>query len=173
MAKIKPKETPEIADAVTRIVIPLSKMPAAMAGKIRESGRATIQRLLSSYVRRKRAIPSVASKAAPGAVPFATETPVSASSAKPLSSAQDPGTMTSHDFDVTMANNTFAFVNTMRMDDLGGGAIMPFPCAVSVPIPEELAKAIETSLKHPQVPLLTQIWALTVCCHDPSILTRH
>ena len=52
LAKIKPKETPEIADAVTHIVIPLSKMPAAMAGKIRESGRATIQRLLSSYVRR-------------------------------------------------------------------------------------------------------------------------
>ena len=147
MAKIKPKETPEIADAVTRIVIPLSKMPAAMAGKIRESGRATIQRLLSSYVRRKRAMPSVTSKAAPGAVPFATETPVSASSAKPLSSAQDPGTMTSHDFDVTMADSTFTFGNTIRMDDPGGGYVTTPSCAASVPIPEERSKSIEKELK--------------------------
>ena len=143
MAKIKPKETPEIADAVTRIVIPLSEMPAAMAEKIRERGRATIQRLLSSYVRRKRAMPSVTSKAAPGAVPPATETPVSAPSTKP----QDPDTMTSHDFDVTMADSTFTFGNTMRMDDLGGGDVTPPSCAASVPIPEELAKAIEDELK--------------------------
>ena len=142
LSKIKPKETPEIADAVTRIVIPLSEMPAAMAEKIRERGRATIQRLLSSYVRRKRAMPSVTSKAAPGAVPPATETPVSAPSTKPHSSAQDPDTMTSHDFDVTMAYSTFTFGNTMRMDDLGGGSITSPSRAASVPIPEDLANDI-------------------------------
>ena len=123
-----------------------------MTEKIRERGRATIQRLLSSYVRRKWTMPSVTSKAAPRAVTPATETPVSIPLANPLSIAQDPDTMTSHDFDVTMADSAFTFVNIMRMDDLGGGAIMPPSCAASVPIPEELAKAIETSLKHPQVP---------------------
>ena len=88
LAKIKSKETPEIADAVTRIVIPLSEMPAAMAEKIRERGSATIQRLLSSYARHKRGMPSVTSKAAPRAVPPATEKSVSTPSANPLSSAQ-------------------------------------------------------------------------------------
>ena len=35
----------------------------------------------------------------------------------------------------------------MRMDDLGGGDVTPPSCAASVPIPEELAKAIEDELK--------------------------
>ena len=55
--------------------------------------------------------------------------------------------MTSHDFDVTMADSTFTFGNTMRMDDLGGGAVTPPSCAASVPIPEDLAKDIEDELK--------------------------
>ena len=55
--------------------------------------------------------------------------------------------MTSHDFDVTMADSTFTFGNTMRMDDLGGGGVTPTSCAASVPIPEELAKDIEDELK--------------------------
>ena len=50
--------------------------------------------------------------------------------------------MTSHDFDVTMADSTFTFGNTMRMDDLGGGDVTTPSCASSVPKPEELAKAI-------------------------------
>ena len=54
--------------------------------------------------------------------------------------------MTSHDFDVTMADSTFTFGNTMRMDDLGGGGVTPTSCAASVPIPEELFKAIEDEL---------------------------
>ena len=85
MAKIEPKETP--ADAVTRIAKPPKEMLAVMAEKITERGHATIQQLLPSYVRRKRGMLSVTSKEAPGAVPPATEIPVSAPSAKPLSSA--------------------------------------------------------------------------------------
>ena len=111
-------------------------MPVAMAEKIREKGRATIQRLLSSYVRRKRVMPSVTSKPAPGAVPPATGSPVSAPSANPLQISKDPDTMTSHDFDVTMADSTFTFGNTMRMDDPGGGYVTTLSCAASVPIPE-------------------------------------
>ena len=103
LAKIKPKTTPEIVGAVTRIVILLSEMPVAMAENTRERGRATIYQLLSSYVRHKRGMLNVTSKAAPRAVPPATETPVSTSSANHLSSSQDPETITLHDFDVTMA----------------------------------------------------------------------
>ena len=88
-------------------------------------------------------MPSVTSKAAPGAVPPATETPVSA----PLSSAQDPDIMTSHDFDITMADITFSFENTMKMDDRGEGAVTLPSCTASVSIPEELDKAIEDELK--------------------------
>ena len=79
-------------------------------------------------------MPSVTSKAAPGAVPPATETPVSTPSANPLLLSQNPDTMTLHDFDVTMVNSTFTFGNTMRMDDLGGGNVTPLSCASSVPI---------------------------------------
>ncbi|CAI5703593.1 unnamed protein product [Peronospora effusa] len=46
-----------------------------------------------------------------------------------------------------MADSTFEFGNTMRMDDLGGGTVTPPPCATSVPIPAELAKAFEKELK--------------------------
>ena len=46
-----------------------------------------------------------------------------------------------------MADSTFTFGNTMRMDDLGGGAVTPPPCAASVPLPAELAQAIEDELK--------------------------
>ncbi|CAH0488122.1 unnamed protein product [Peronospora farinosa] len=46
-----------------------------------------------------------------------------------------------------MANSTFEFGNTMRMDDLGGGAVTPPPCAARVPIPVEIAKALEDELK--------------------------
>ena len=35
----------------------------------------------------------------------------------------------------------------MYMDDLGGGAVTPPPCAASVPLPAELAQAIEDELK--------------------------
>ena len=91
-------------------------------------------------------MPSVTSKAAPRAVTPATETPVSIPLANPLSIAQDPDTMTSHDFDVTMADSTFTFGNTMRMDDLGGGAARFPSCTVSVPIPKEIAKAIKDEL---------------------------
>ena len=39
LAKTKPKGTPKIADAVTRIVVPPSAMPAAIAETIREVAR--------------------------------------------------------------------------------------------------------------------------------------
>ena len=55
LAKITPKETPEIDDAVKHVVTPPSKIPDATAEKIRERGRAKIQQLLSSYVCRKMA----------------------------------------------------------------------------------------------------------------------
>ena len=54
-------------------------------------------------------MPSMTSKTAPGAVPPATETPFSAPSAEFLSSAQDPDTMTSHDFDVTLADTLYVW----------------------------------------------------------------
>ena len=54
--------------------------------------------------------------------------------------------MTSHDFDVTMADSTFTFGNIMRMDDLGGEAARFPSCTVSVLIPKEIAKAIEDEL---------------------------
>ena len=152
LPKITTKETSEIANVVTRIVIPPSEMPVAMTEKIREKGRATIQQLLPSYVRRKRAMPSVTSKRAPSAVPPATETPVSVPSVKPLSSAQGPDTMTSHDFDVTMSDSTFTFRNTMRTVDLGGGDVTPLSYTASVPILNELIRLLKNSLKHPQVP---------------------
>uniref|UniRef100_M4BV95 Uncharacterized protein n=1 Tax=Hyaloperonospora arabidopsidis (strain Emoy2) TaxID=559515 RepID=M4BV95_HYAAE len=122
-------------------------MPAVAAEKIRDQSRLMIQGFLSSYVRRKRGIPSVPSKAVPCAV---------LSEARPQDSAppdlRTPGspeseTLDSHDLDVTMADSTLTFGNTMRMDDLGGGAVSPPPCAASVPLPAELAQAIEEDPK--------------------------
>ena len=60
------------------------------------------------------------SKEAPGAMPPEAVPSISASSANPLSISQDLDTLTLHNFDVTMADSTFTFGNTMRMDDLGG-----------------------------------------------------
>ena len=94
-------------------------------------------------------MPSVTFKEAPGAVPPATKTPVSSPSTNPLPSSQDPDTLTSHDYDVNMADSTFTFKNTMHMDDLGGGAVTPPTAATSVPILVELAKDIEDEPKAP------------------------
>ena len=59
----------------------------------------------------------------------------------------DSETLDSHDLDVTMADSTFTFGNTMHMDDLGGGDVTPPPCAASVPLPAQLAQAIEEEMK--------------------------
>ena len=53
----------------------------------------------------------------------------------------------SQDLDASMAENTIAFGATMCLHDLDEGALTPPPCAASVPIPADLAKAIDQELK--------------------------
>ena len=113
------------------------------------------------------------SKAAPGAVPSGVGPPDSDLFAKPLTSFQDHDTLTSHDCDVTMVESTYKFENAMYMVDLGGGAVTPPSGAASVPIPEELAQAIKVELKPSEGTIDEPTWALMICCHDPSALTRH
>ena len=87
------------------------------------------------------------SKAAPCAVlPEASPQDSASPDIRPTGSP-DSETLDSHDLDVNMADSTFTFGNTMYMDDLGGGAVTPLPCAASVSLPEELAQAIEVELK--------------------------
>ena len=51
------------------------------------------------------------------------------------------------DFDIALAESTFTFGNTLRMDDLAGRALTPQPCADRVPIVAGLANAINDELK--------------------------
>lgn len=83
------------------------------------------------------------SKAALGAGSPAAGPPDLDPSDMPSTCSQDSDIVFSHDLDVTMAESTYAFKNTMHMDDLGGGAVTPPSCVASVPILAELAKAIE------------------------------
>ena len=81
--------------------------------------------------------------------------------------------MTSHDFDVTMADSTFTFSNTMRMNVLGGEDVTPPSCAATVPIPEELVKAIKDERLTSSGTIATCTLSLMIFCHDPSALTIH
>ncbi|CAI5746254.1 unnamed protein product [Peronospora destructor] len=100
-------------------------MPAATAEKIRERSCSTIQRLLTSYVRRKRGISGVTSESPAGAAPTAAVPHDPAPSGMPRTCPRDPDGLDTRNMDVTMAENTFSFGNTMCMDDLGGGAVTP------------------------------------------------
>ena len=46
-----------------------------------------------------------------------------------------------------MAENTLAFGDTIRLDNLGGGSVTPPQCATSIPIPAELAKAVSEEIE--------------------------
>ena len=70
LAKITPKEKATIGVAVDTIMPPAGDVPAVTAEKTRDRSRSTIQRLLSSYVRHKRGIPSVPSRTASCAVSY-------------------------------------------------------------------------------------------------------
>ena len=50
------------------------------------------------------------------------------------------------DLDVMMVEIHVTFGHTMSLDDLGGGDVTPPPCATSVAISTELAKAIEEEI---------------------------
>ena len=51
--------------------------------------------------------------------------------------SQDRETLDSLHRGVTMAESTFTFGNTMRMDDLGEGDVTPPLCVASVPLPAD------------------------------------
>ncbi|CAI5702019.1 unnamed protein product [Peronospora effusa] len=111
--------------------------------------------MLSSYIRRKRGMPSVPTKAAPEAALPGAALPDMAPLEITSTFSQDPDHLDSHDLDVNMADSTLELGNTMLMDDLVEGTVTPPPCAASVPIPAELAKALKTSSRSPQEIYLT------------------
>uniref|UniRef100_M4C200 Uncharacterized protein n=1 Tax=Hyaloperonospora arabidopsidis (strain Emoy2) TaxID=559515 RepID=M4C200_HYAAE len=106
-----------------------------------------IQRLLASYIYRKRGIASGTAKQPPRTVPTAAEPRDPCPSDLPPPSSQESDGSQPQVLDVTMAERTVTFGNTMCLNDLDGGAITPPPCSASVPIPAELAKAIVEELK--------------------------
>ena len=147
LAKITPKPKPVAEDTAPQEDAPPREMPTEMAERSRERSRSMIQRLLASYVRRKRGVPSETIDKPLGTVPTAKEPrdpgpPDLPPMCPPESDRQRP-----QDLDVTMAESTVTFGNTMCLNDLNGGAVTPPPCAASVPIPADLAKAIEEELK--------------------------
>ena len=147
LAKITPKPKPVAEDTAPQEDAPPREMPTEMAERSRERSRSMIQRLLASYVRRKRGVPSETIDKTLGTVPTAKEPrdpgpPDLPPMCPPESNRQRP-----QDLDVTMAESTVTFGNTMCLNDLNGGAVTPPPCAASVPIPADLAKAIDQELK--------------------------
>ena len=106
-----------------------------------------IQRLLTSYIRRKRGVTNRPPEPSPRTVPFATEPRSPSPSDLPQTGFQGSKGHQSHDFDVSMAESRVAFGTTMCLHDLDEGALTPPSCAASVPIPADLAKAIEEELK--------------------------
>ena len=87
------------------------------------------------------------SKAAPCAVPPKAGPQDSALPDIRPTGSPDSETLEFHDLDVTMAESTFTFGNTVHMDDLGEGAVTPPPCAAIVTLTAELAQAIEDELR--------------------------
>lgn len=121
--------------------------PAELAERSRERIRAMIQRLLASYICCTRGITSEPTKPPPSTELTAAElrdpVPLDVSPTDPLKLDGQQ----SQDLDVTMAESTVTFGNTMCLNDLDGGAVTSPPCAASVPIPVKLAKSIEEELK--------------------------
>ena len=58
----------------------------------------------------------------------------------------DSDLVNTQSLDLTMAASSATLGHTMRLDDLGPGAVTPALCAASVPIPAELAQAIADEL---------------------------
>ena len=119
--------------------------PATKADHIRARSRATTQRLSSSYIRHRR-------KRLAGCPPVDSKTthsedqgPAIEQSASVISPALV--LLETHSLDVTMAESTLVFGDTMRLYGLGGGAVTPPQCATSIPIPAEMAKAIAEEIK--------------------------
>ncbi|CAI5746378.1 unnamed protein product [Peronospora destructor] len=98
-----------------------TEMPTATA--IWERSCSTIQRLLSSFVRRRRGFACECSDPSSGAVLIEAVPHVTPPSDVPPKCPQDPDLLDSHNLDVTTAESTFTFGNTMCIDDLGGGAV--------------------------------------------------
>uniref|UniRef100_M4BU54 Uncharacterized protein n=1 Tax=Hyaloperonospora arabidopsidis (strain Emoy2) TaxID=559515 RepID=M4BU54_HYAAE len=111
LARITPREKPTIGVAVNIIMSPAGDMPAVTAEKIRDRSRSMVQRFLSSYVRRKRGIKIVPSKAAPCTVPPEAGPQDSTPPDIRPTGSPDSETFNSHDLDVTMADSTFTFGN--------------------------------------------------------------
>lgn len=122
-------------------------MPAALAEKARQNIRSTIERLLSSYARRKRSAPEASTAPYPGPGKAKVEPSSPTPADMPSTDHKNSNGHPAHNLDVTMAESTVTFENTMCINDLDGGAVAPPPCVSSVLISAELAKAIEEDLK--------------------------
>ena len=105
-------------------LLPPRELPTAMAERSRERSRSMIQRLLVSYIRRKRVAPSEPIDPPPSTVPTATEPCDSGPPNLPPAYPQESDGQHSHDLDVTMAESTVTFGNTMCLNDLNGGLLL-------------------------------------------------
>uniref|UniRef100_A0AAV1U7U0 Uncharacterized protein n=1 Tax=Peronospora matthiolae TaxID=2874970 RepID=A0AAV1U7U0_9STRA len=147
LAKITPKPKPVTEDTAPQEDRPPREMPTEMAERCRERSRSMIQRLSASYVRRKRGVPSEPIDKPLGTVPTAKEPrDPGPPDLPPMCPPESDGKLP-QDLDVTMAESTVTFGNTMCLNDLNGGAVTPPIFAASVPVPADLAKAIEEELK--------------------------
>ncbi|TDH72667.1 hypothetical protein CCR75_008474 [Bremia lactucae] len=118
LAKITPKLTTASELMAPKSAAPPCKLPAEMAKKDRERSRATIALLLSSHVRQKRGIP----RATPHCLRHRGRLRwVRVDMPPPRTPIADG--QSSRDLDITMAENTITFGNTMRMGDLNGGSV--------------------------------------------------
>ena len=117
LAKITPKPSTASYLKLPQADAPPRKMPVAMAEKDRERSRATIERLLASYVRHKRGIPRATSATPPPSRPaeMGQSDPIQAD--MPHSRNLTSDGQSSRDLDVTMAESTVTFGNTMRMGE--------------------------------------------------------
>ena len=147
MEKITLKLNPLSGMKIPRSASLLSVLPDELAEKTKERSRSTIQRLFASYIRRKRAIPSVTSALPHDTVSMGAVPHVSAPSNLPPTCSRITDGQHPRDLDVTMAESTTTFSNTICVDDLVGGDVTPPPCSASVPIPANLAKAMRKNSK--------------------------
>ena len=106
-----------------------------------------IQRLLASYLRRKWGITGKLPEPPPRPVPFAADHHPPGPSDLRSTCTQASNGLQSQDQNVSMAESTVAFGDTMCLHDLDEGAVTPPPGAASVPIPAYLAKVIDEELK--------------------------
>ena len=109
-----------------------------------------IQRLLTSYILRKQGITCGHPEPPPRTVPFAADPHSPVPSELPPTCLQGSKGQQSKDLDVSMAESTVAFGDTMCLHDLDKGTVTPPPCAVSVPIPAEQIKTSSGVLEDPE-----------------------